>query len=1291
MTSRLVCAGKSSALLPQASEVSLTTRPVAAARTVACATASGPTSASAAADPATFDNSSRKSASAPRATRGRSGKRAPSTDASRPADSDAVRRKGPFPHAPAQITAAITRCTSLEQLLSLLQSLQVAGAGDQTLGSQPAAATAGSTLAVEDQVAEPAHARTEPAARPAPGPAAGPAGGPAARPSPRRRTLNAVQLSAALTTAEWLASRGSAVGDRSDGGGGAVPSDSPRPGGVKGSQGSGSRAGLLAPPCRPLSAPVASGLAGVLACHAEVVADANPPEMAAAMWAAARLRLQLPRGALEPVLEAVWLWDPADLDANRQELEEAEVGAAPPMPGRRRGRRGAASDSMGARELCLLLYAVSLLQPDYLRRNAGGFLEALNSYEAAAAAAAAAGRAGGRAGGGAAGGRLSREQVVGVVTALARAGARLDEEGMEFVMQACSCRLSSFSTSQLSGLLAAAQRWSSGAGGTVSRGGGPAHEVWLLHSALLQEMLGRLDQEQQRYLALRQQAREQRAQSESGQGDGTQSVRGARLLGGSTSDPVLGRALVTALQACVQAAPPQLHRPGSTGGGGGDNTPTYSSGSTSTHQHKDSEYGPSVRVTVPYPVLSRLLRQLRHRAACLGAREVCEALRLMAELRRGGHQRGIAAWKEGLRALLQRWAQCLQPSEGGQAGAPVAAADSNSSGLPVVTGSTAEDARTLVTTLHAVKQLGVWLHAEESAAVAAALWRLAPAMRHLADCAMCLTAVEDGVLGGLAGDSGAVHELPLHGEQAGPSALGFETAWTWQASTRRAAVDADNNTGGGFVGLGSAQRRAVDAVLRRSGELLLQQHLQQQEQLAGGKEVPQTADRHRQQRQRAGELVCLVRAAAAAGAYPPADWWAAWGGCVQVQWRQFSAAEAADVLFSLARLQRLQLTTERRAGAGHTRGSPRPRRGRGARKRLHTVAEYGAAVHPATTVHVAGPAATAAAQAGAAPLPVPTHLLLALLAVALGVRPGGSSSSSPAAADRRGTGGGAGLGPISTYYLVWAVERLQLSAVVEAALWTQPLSAAAARALPLLTPRKQVHLLRSATRAWRAAGLPLPAPVVQSWWSSFGSAAVARARAATLAHAAAVTAEAELVPPPGWAAELCRAAAACAGQLSAREAAALVSGMRLRPRLGLQCSSTHAPEHPRTDSRDGDREGRAAAAPLAASMDAELGLARVLLRAMRRKATQPPGAQDRTLARRLAWLLSRFLAVSAVGGSSGGSSSPGTGRLSAIAAGNIPGRQVPEEEAVVAPLARGAATAVTLRLAPRPQLSFRRN
>lgn len=93
------------------------------------------------------------------------------------------------------------------------------------------------------------------------------------------------------------------------------------------------------------------------------------------------------------------------------------------------------------------------------------------------------------------------------------------------------------------------------------------------------------------------------------------------------------------------------------------------------------------------------------------------------------------------------------------------------------------------------------------------------------------------------------------------------------------------------------------------------------------------------------------------------------------------------------------------------------------------------------------------------------------------------------------------------------------------------------------------------------------------------------------------------------------------------------------------------------------------------------------VQAMRRKATQPPGARDRALARQLAWLLSRFLAAAqGAGSSSRSSSSSEVGDLSSLAAGGRPGRQASKDGAAAAPVA----TAVTLRLAPRPQLFFRR-
>ncbi|GFR51378.1 hypothetical protein Agub_g13805, partial [Astrephomene gubernaculifera] len=106
-------------------------------------------------------------------------------------------------------------------------------------------------------------------------------------------------------------------------------------------------------------------------------------------------------------------------------------------------------------------------------------------------------------------------------------------------------------------------------------------------------------------------------------------------------------------------------------------------------------------------------------------------------------------------------------------------------------------------------------------------------------------------------------------------------------------------------------------------------------------------------------------------------------------------------------------------------------------------------------------------------------------------------------------------GPLSTYMLVWALRRLALRTPREAALWGPCLAAAAPAALPLLTPRKQVVLLRCMVRACRAAGRQLPPGVADAWLEAFSD-GMARARGGTLSYAAAVVAEARLAAPAEW-------------------------------------------------------------------------------------------------------------------------------------------------------------------------------
>lgn len=202
--------------------------------------------------------------------------------------------------------------------------------------------------------------------------------------------LNSIQLCALLESAKRLASgrRGppqSAVGRRPQSGNGV---------------GSGSGTTGAMPPGQGLPWTQAAALAALVGRHSEVVADADPPEMTRTLWAAALLRLPLPREALEPSLEAFWLWDPADQQANSgsgngssssnrgppapqtrgSHIHAPERRAVGTPPQRDNSSAGASSSSsssvgMGLTEACLMMSAVAVLAPDYLRSQAGGFLE----------------------------------------------------------------------------------------------------------------------------------------------------------------------------------------------------------------------------------------------------------------------------------------------------------------------------------------------------------------------------------------------------------------------------------------------------------------------------------------------------------------------------------------------------------------------------------------------------------------------------------------------------------------------------------------------------------------------------------------------------------------------------------------------------------------------------------------------------------------------------------------------------------------------------------------------------
>ncbi len=196
-----------------------------------------------------------------------------------------------------------------------------------------------------------------------------------------------------------------------------------------------------------------------MAAHGEVLADAAPPAMAATVAAAARLGLPLTERDLAAALEAIWLWDPADPAANaadrprrrqRRQAHAASAGATAATEGDGTDQDGddehgdgggGGGGSMGPSELCMLLYGVSVLCPAYLQRHAPGFVEALASWEEWQRGRGRGrgrqgwrqgqGEAEGRRGGG--GGGLTCPQLVGVVVALSKAGARLDDEGAEFL------------------------------------------------------------------------------------------------------------------------------------------------------------------------------------------------------------------------------------------------------------------------------------------------------------------------------------------------------------------------------------------------------------------------------------------------------------------------------------------------------------------------------------------------------------------------------------------------------------------------------------------------------------------------------------------------------------------------------------------------------------------------------------------------------------------------------------------------------------------------------------------
>ncbi|GIL84191.1 hypothetical protein Vretifemale_12873, partial [Volvox reticuliferus] len=539
--------------------------------------------------------------------------------------------------------------------------------------------------------------------------------------------LNAVQLCAAFIAAERIAARE---------GGGTEAGRSPCP--PQYGIAPWKNTGLLAPPCRPLTHFESTALITVLAAHSEVLADADPPELAATLWAAARLRLRLSPAELGPAMEAVWMWDPADPTVNRQEdrLQQRLPTAGVSV--------GAPRDVIGPWEVCLLLYAVSVLWPEYVRQNAGGFLEALDSYESVGSYGSGGGLDGPRSrrrrGGG-----LSCEQVAGVVVSLSRADAPLDEVEEEFVLQAVSSRLAAFSLPQLTALLSAGQKWS------------PLRRA--LHGSLLAAVLSRLDEHHDRFMAARKERQRQGALKSK-----------APSLEASGSDS----------EATRPTEASERHRQSTGSGDGGDNVEDDSAAAAVARALVAvlrSGLDPTTGQPLPSRVVSSLMRQVRLRAAAFNARDVCEALRAMAALHKAPSFQvaRVIRWKEGVRGLLRRWLELLRLEAAveteaqkvavaaatavGEVAAEVGqtackgptCADGDRGGDCISGGGPAVDravaARTFATTLHAVAQLGIRLQAAEASAASTAAMVLAPYMNHLADCVMVLSALPE-VIGG---------------------------------------------------------------------------------------------------------------------------------------------------------------------------------------------------------------------------------------------------------------------------------------------------------------------------------------------------------------------------------------------------------------------------------------------------------------------------------------------------------------------------------------------------------------
>ncbi|GLI66237.1 hypothetical protein VaNZ11_009977, partial [Volvox africanus] len=162
-------------------------------------------------------------------------------------------------------------------------------------------------------------------------------------------------------------------------------------------------------------------------------------------------------------------------------------------------------------------------------------------------------------------------------------------------------------------------------------------------------------------------------------------------------------------------------------------------------------------------------------------------------------------------------------------------------------------------------------------------------------------------------------------------------------------------------------------------------------------------------------------------------------------------------------------------------------------------------------------------------------------------------------------------------------------------LWAPRLLAAAPRTLLRLTPRKQVLMLRSVTRAFQGAAAPLPPAIAGAWLAAF-DASMSRARGQTLSYAAAGMAAARISPPAPWLARFRAAVRSRVSELGVREIAALVAGLGLHRRRPQARQCQHplpAPLVPverswRQQHPDADEWGNA-------------GLARALLRVLRGK------------------------------------------------------------------------------------------